>query len=514
MTQTDPVPARAGSSGPRIIAIDLGTTNAKVALFDGPRLTSIARGQIATSRQGTGRFEQDPGDWLATIANCVRDVLARQGQRTVDAISLTAQSDSLVTVGDDGQALGPCLLWMDERGAVEASRFEAELGRTEIHRRTGLRSALNYTAAKAAWIKGAEPERYARTRWFLQPKDYLHLRLTGVPATEPSSASRTLLYDLDGETWWADGLAAFGLSASGFPAVVPSASSVGGLTREASRLLGLPAALPVVIGAADRAAEALGLGIGGREAMISTGTATGVALAGPRVVRPHDDRITTPAHAIADETLSLLSIPTSGAAVDWLAGIGRFRGRDPIRSITGLAATSDPGARGVTAVPSFGGARSFRWERAAHGALLGIDLDTSLADLARALMEGIAFEVALCMDVFEQAGQVVIETRLTGGGFASPFACQLMVDVTGRPAYRAGERHAALAGAMVLASQVVGVSSDPRAFAVARRGRGRRFEPRPEAQSDYTAAARRYRDAADAVIDLAGKNEGSSASEP
>ena len=484
----------------RILAIDLGTTNAKAGVFDGVRLVASASAPIRTEHPGPGRAEQDPAAWLATIAEVVREACAGAGAKAVDAVALTAQSDSLVIVGEDGAAIGSSLLWMDDRGTAEAERFERDIGRAAIHRRTGLRSAANYTGAKAAWVRAAEPERFARARWLMQPKDLLHVWLTGLAATDPSSASRTLLYDLDAGAWWPDGLAAFGLSEASLPAVVPSASTVGGLTREAGRLLGLAAGTPVVVGAADRAAEALGLGIGGSACMISTGTATGVALAVPLGKRPADDRVTTPAHAIAGEALALLSIPTSGAVLDWLAGLTRSRGRDPIRSLATLAATSEPGAGGVTVIPTFHGARSFRWRPEARGAIVGLDLGTTLADIARAVMEGIAFEVAACIEVLGRSGTPVERSRLTGGGFAQPFAAQLMADVTGRPAHRSSERDAALAGAMLLAGQALGAWDDPRAQAVARLGAGRIFEPRPEVQTAYAAAAARYREAVDAVL--------------
>ncbi len=493
---------RSGPIDQPILAIDLGTTNAKVGVFDETRLLATASSAIPTTRPGPGRAEQDPGAWVAAVAATVHDACTRAGVGSVDAIALTAQSDSLVVVGKDGQAIGPSLLWMDDRGTTEAAQFERDLGRATIHRRTGLRSAANYTASKAAWVKGADPDWFARARWLLQPKDYLHLRLTGEPATDPSSASRTLLFDLETGDWWPEAIAASGLRGSQLPPVVPSASSVGALTGEAARLLGLSSGTPVIVGAADRAAEALGLGIGGPECMISTGTATGVALAVPLAERPVDDRITSPAHAIAGEVLALLSIPTSGATIDWLAGIARLRGRDPIRSLTALAATSEPGARGVTAVPTFHGARSFRWEPGARGTIVGLGLGTSLADIARAFIEGIAFEVAACIEELERAGQSVERSRLTGGGFAQPFACQLMADITDRPAHRSNERHAALAGAMLLAGQALRRWTDPRAQAVARFGAGRIFEPRSDARDAYAGASARYRDTVDAVLGL------------
>jgi xylulokinase len=117
-------------------------------------------------------------------------------------------------------------------------------------------------------------------------------------------------------------------------------------------------------------------------------------------------------------------------------------------------------------------------------------------------MEGIAFEVADCIEVLEVAGGSVERSRLTGGGFAQPFACQLMADVTGRPAHRAGERHAALAGAMLLAGQWLGRWSNARAEAVARLRDDQVYAPDPAGPAIYLAAATRYRAAADAVLGL------------
>lgn len=498
---------RTDAIGPIVLAIDLGTTNAKAGLYDGGRLIASTSGAVRTLHPGPGRAEQDPDGWLPVIAATVREACATVAVESLDAITLTAQSDSLVVVGEDRRAIGPSLLWMDVRGTAEAARFEHDLGRDAIHRWTGLRSAANFTGPKAAWVRVAEPDRFAKARWLMQPKDYLHLRLTGEAATDPSSAARTLLYHLDDGAWWADAIAAFGLSASLLPPVVPSASSVGGLTREAAELLGLRPGTAVVVGAADRAAEALGLGIGGAECMISTGTATGIALAVPMAARPVDDRITCPAHAIAGEALALLSIPTSGAVVSWLAGITRSRARDPIRSLTLLAAASEPGARGVTVVPTFQGARSFRWQPEARGAIVGLELGTSLADLARAVMEGIAFEVAACIGELEGSGLSVERAQLTGGGFAQAFAAQLVADITGLPAHRSSEPHAALAGAMLLAGQAFGSWDDPRREAVARLGPAKVYRPRPATQDAYAGARARYRHAVEATLRMSGPRD-------
>lgn len=447
---------------------------------------------METFHSSPGEAEQDPDSWVAAAAACVRDVRSSAQFGSVDAVGLTAQSDTLVVVGADGRATRPALLWMDTRGAREAAEFEAAIGRAEIHRRTGLRSAFNYTGAKAAWVRRAEAATFDGVRWLLQPKDYLFLGLTGAAATDPSSASRTLLYDLDKGAWWPDALAAFGIPDRVVPHVEASASGDHRLTRAGATALGLNAGTPVVIGAADRAAEALGLGIGGAAAMVSTGTATGVALAFHDTIHVDDDRVTTPCHALPHERLGMLSIPTSGAIVDWLARLLSAGGSGDAQSLVREASRSEPGARGVIAVPTFAGARSFRWEPRARGALMGLTLGTTDGDLARAVLEGIAFETAACVATLGTSVGAVDRLHLTGGVHADPFVCQLVADVTGLPSVTFGERDAALAGAMLLAGSAIGAWTDLRAAAAARLGQGTWYEPDPRRHETYRGLADRY----------------------
>lgn len=471
-------------------------------MFLDGRLVASASRTIATRHPSPGQAEQDPETWVDSAAACVRDACLRAEFRSVDAVGLTAQSDSLVVVGSNGRASRPALLWMDGRGVAEAAQFEAAMGRGTVHERTGLRSSANYTGPKAAWVRHAERRLFDRAHWLLQPKDYLHLRLTGASATDPSSASRTLLYDLQSQSWWPDALEAFGIPARLLPPIVASASGDHVLARATARALGLSAGTPVIVGAADRAAEALGLGISASTAMVSSGTATGVALAFPRANQVTDDRVTTPCHALPDELLALLSIPTSGAILDWLARLTAGRERHPVRSLLRDAAGSSPGARGVVAVPTFAGARSFRWEARARGAIMGLELGTTRGDLARAVVEAIAFEVSACVGVLREAVGPLDRLFLTGGGHSDPFVCQLMADVTGVPAVSFGDRDAALAGAMLLAGAGIGAWQDPRSTAADRLGRGTLFEPDPVLNETYRGLAGRYEVAVGAALSV------------
>jgi xylulokinase len=483
-----------------VLALDLGTTVAKAGVFVDGRLVARADRPITTDRPTTDTSEQTADSWLDGLTSAAREVVAASQGAQIEAIGLSAQSDTLVVVDERGQAVRPAMLWTDPRGASAALEVERVLGRQSIHERTGLRSSFNFTAPKAAWLRTAEPDSFRRARWIMQPKDFVHLWLTGVPATDPSSASRSLAYDLRRGTWWDDAVEAYGLPRDSLLPILPSAACAGSLTASAARRLDLPAGVPVCLGAADRASEALGLGIEGAEAMISTGTATGVAMALPPGTFVADDRIATPAHAVAGESLALLSIPTSGILIDWLASVLRSAHPSSAGALFARAARSSRGANGVVAVPTFGGARSFRWEPTAQGAFLGLGLASTPDDLARATVEGITFEIAECLDVLGVSVGPVEELRLTGGVYTNPFMCQLTTDVTNQQARRFPERDAALAGAMLLAGQAIEAWPDARAVARSRLGHGTPFHPDPYAVAAYKEPRDRYRRAVDAVL--------------
>jgi xylulokinase len=166
----------------------------------------------------------------------------------------------------------------------------------------------------------------------------------------------------------------------------------------------------------------------------------------------------------------------------------------------------------VVVVPTYAGARSFRWEARARGAIIGLEIGTSRGDLARAIVEAIAFEVSACVEVLREAVGPVDRLLLTGGGHTDPFVCQLMADVTDLPAVSFGERDAALAGAMLLAGAAMGAWQDPRATAAGRLGHGTLFEPDPVLRETYRGLAQRYEAAVGAALSVDLADPASSAS--
>jgi xylulokinase len=478
-----------------LLALDLGTSGFKAGLYDDGVLVATAHEPLTTTHPGPGLAEQDPEEWWAAMVNTVRCVSIRAEGVPVDAIAITGQSDSLVAVDARGTPVWPCMLWMDMRGIEQVERAIRALGGDEIRRVTGLRPGPNFTAPKAGWLRAHEPSAFVRARWLLQPKDYLLLRLTGHAVTDPSSASRFLAFDKLAFCWWPEMLAALDLPAALLPPVVPSDSVAGHVTPYAAAELGLTAGIPVAAGAADRAAEALGVGIDASEVMVSTGTATGVVRTIEVEVDVSDDAIITPFHALRNETLAILSQPTSGVVLQWFAGLvdgGEHSCDDAIARLAIEAEASPPGSNGLLVLPHFMGARSIRWQPEARGAIRGFTLATTRGDIARAIVEGVSCEVAACLEHLAAAAGRPARLVLTGGANRASLWAQTLVDIAGIGGVRYADREGALAGAMVLAGGAAGAWSDLRGVATGRLRPDAVFSPNPDRNAVYRDLRQQY----------------------
>lgn len=446
-----------------ILTYDLGTTALKTALFDPAdgRLLALAEHEFPIRRPQPDWAEQEPLDWWRALVTTTRAVLA-QAPVQVTAIGLSSQRETLIPCDADGEPLGPAILWMDRRAQAEAALLAEWLGADQIHQTTGVIAETTFTAPKLLWLKRHQPDLYRSARWFLQPKDFLAMRLTGAPFLDPSLASRSMLYDLRRRDWWPAMLDRLELSPDRLPPVVASTQAGGLLSRAAAAALGLTPGIPVAAGGGDRACEALGAAVGAGRIMESTGTATNVSAVTDRLESRLPDGILTSAHVLHGHWLLEQGISTGGSILRWL--------RDQVTGLSyeemnRLAAESRPGANGLLLLPFFLGARATRWNPQARGALFGLTLGHQPGDIARAAMEGLALEIRACLERLDQEGVAISELVTLGGGANSAVWRQIKADVTGRPVQSVTSGHAASLGAMLLGAAAAGLISDPLAAA-------------------------------------------------
>lgn len=443
-----------------VLTYDLGTTGLKTALFDpnDGRLLALAEREIPVHRPEPTWAQQEPADWWRAVVATTREVVAAAPGAHVIAIGLSSQRETVVPVSADGEPLGPAVLWMDRRALAEARQLAEHLGADEIHQVTGMMAEPTFTAAKLLWLKLHQPQAWREARWFLQPKDFLGMRLTGAPFVDHSLASRSLLFDARRRDWWPAMLDLLELAPERLPPLVESTKTAGCLTPTAAAQLGLEPGIPVAGGGGDRCCEALGAAVGEGRVMESTGTATNVSAATTQLGARLPAGILVTADVLPGRWLLEQGISTGGSILKWLrdnvTGV-------PYSELDRLARTSRPGAGGLLLLPFFLGARATRWHPQARGTLFGLTLGHGRGELARAVMEGVALEVRACLDVLAADGVPAAELVTLGGGAASPLWRQIKADVTGRPVAGVKLAHAASVGAMLLGAAAAGIVTDP-----------------------------------------------------
>jgi xylulokinase len=412
---------------------------------DGP--VAIGRVDVPTFHPAPGRAEQDPDDWWSsTVAACAQ--VREQDQAHFDevtAIGFSTARETFVPVAADGRALGPALLWSDRRAGKEAAALIASAGGTEVWRaRTGMILDAGAMIAKVAWLAAHQERRLQAARWLLAPRDFVFRRLTGEVATDSTLASRTGFYTRDGEF----------VSDAGVDVehLLPPVRSP--LTRAPLRAeqIGLRPGIPVVLGAGDRQCEVLGTSATDTSPMVSWGTTANVSVPAAAPPKPLPAGLTVSRAALGGHLLEA-GLSASGAALTWLQ---RLTGLDPL-ALVDAAAASEPGARGVVALPWLNGARAPWWRSGARAAVLNLTPAHGPGDVARALFEAVAYDVTRSLDALpSQARSGTRPTRVTsltatGGGVSGPFWVELLAAVTDVPVVMRRSGEAASAGACLLA---------------------------------------------------------------
>jgi sugar (pentulose or hexulose) kinase len=276
----------------------------------------------------------------------------------------------------------------------------------------------------------------------LAPRDLVVARLVGTVVTDPTLASRTGWYALDG-TARADGWLAERL-----PDIVPSTAVLPVRTSTWSAALALPDTAVVVPGAGDRACEAIGTGARSGGPMVSWGTTANVSVPHPGPVGALP-AVAQVSRMPGDDFLVEAGLAAAGSAFDWLAAL---TGRT-VADLWAAAATVPPGARGATAYPWFTGARAPHWRPGATASFAGLRPDHSPADLARAVAEGVAYDVARSLELLDPGGSELV---VAGGGADNSTWRAVLGAVTARAVVVRRHAEAASVGARVLAAQATG----------------------------------------------------------
>ncbi len=425
-----------------ILAHDLGTTGNKATLFEAASGAAVATalGAYETAYPRPNWAEQDPADWWRAARDSTRELLDVSGVAPGDiaVVSFSGMMMGALAVDAAGVPLRSAIIWADQRATAEAEFLARCCGAHEIYRRTGHRAGASYTAAKVLWIQRHQPELYARAHQFLQAKDYVAYKMSGAFATDYSDASGTNLFDLERRDWALDIVEALGLDPHKLPPARPSTTVIGQVTSEAAAATGLLAGTPVVIGGGDGGCATVGAGsVHPGDAYNYIGSSSWIAVTAESPL--HDPQMRTFTFAHLDPALYFPTgtMQCAGGAYDWLERLLRGEGEVQLYDeISAAAERVEPGSGGLLFLPYLLGERSPHWNPLARGVFVGLTMSHGRAEMARAVMEGVAFNLRIILEAFLEQGAAVKAMRLIGGGARSAVWRQILADVYGLPILR------------------------------------------------------------------------------
>lgn len=428
--------------GELILAHDLGTTGNKASLFDASgALLASAFAPYDTAYPRPGWAEQDPADWWRAVADSTRRLLAQSGISPGDVavVSFSGQMMGCLPLDPAGTPLRSAIIWADQRAEEEAGYLAQQVTPEGVYRITGHRASASYTAAKMLWLRRNQPDLFRQAHRFVQAKDYAVYRLTGAYATDYSDASGTNLFDLQARRWSDEILNAVDLSPDLLPAALPSGAVVGVVRPAAAQETGLRAGTPVVIGGGDGACATAGAGVvNPADAYCYIGSSSWIAFVSREPLYDPAQRTFTFAHLDPEYLFPTGTMQCAGGSFDWLERLLRGDAEGRLYSeLDALAAGVEPGAQGLLFLPYLIGERSPHWNPKARGGFVGLTMAHGRAEMARAVLEGVALNLRIILDAFRQQGAPIKALRLIGGGARSAVWRQILADALNLPLLRA-----------------------------------------------------------------------------
>jgi xylulokinase len=355
------------------------------------------------------------------------------------------------------------------------------VGAEEYHAITGHTPEAFHVGAKVLWLREHAPKIFVATYKFLQPRDVVLYRLTGQFLTDESHANCTLFFDINARQWSSDLFGKFELDSGLFPDVVPSSTVVENLSVKAATETGLPAGIPIVIGAGDSQCVAFGAGVIERGPMSEMSGASSCLNSVVDGIR-RDRRITHYNHVVPNRLTTEVGLNTTGAALQWAVkrlGFSSFEGlaheaEIGLRRLRKLAENRNPCDIAPIFLPYMGDGE--RDDPTVRGAFIGLSDRHDHVDLAYSVMEGVALGVSSRVAMLQRAGSPLEELRVSGGGAQIAVLGRIKANLLGRPVCHL-EADASANGAALLSAQAAGFSDEVAAAIAHTLSRSKRFQP-------------------------------------
>jgi len=455
----------------KLLGIDVGTGGTRAVVIDeqGSIVASNTAEHAPFASPKTGWAEQEPHDWWRATTEAVRGVLSHAAVNAdeIAGVGFSGQMHGAVLLDEKEEVLRPALIWCDQRTDAQGKAITSKIGASRLIELTANPALTNFTLTKLMWVREHEPELWTRFRYFLLPKDYVRLRLTGQRATDVADASGTLLLDVANRRWSDAMLEALDIDKSCLPELFESSEITGRVSADGAAATGLREGTLVVAGAGDQAAGAVGMGIVRPGAVSATiGTSGVVFAATDRPALDKGGRVHTFCHAISGRWHVMGVTQAAGLSLRWFRdrfGLGAEGAstdeHEPYDLLCKEAAAAPPGSDGVLWAPYLMGERTPHLDPEARAALVGLAASHTRAHAIRAILEGVAFSLRDTLTIFGEMEVPVDSIRLGGGGARGPLWRQIQSDIYGREVEILAAEEGAAYGAALLAGVGVGTWS-------------------------------------------------------
>ena len=446
------------------LGIDVGTGGTRALVMDtaGNVIASASSEHQNFASPKPGWAEQDPRDWWRACGEAVRKALqsAKLDPKEMACVGFSGQMHGAVLLNSSDEVVRPALIWCDQRSDPQSRELEQMFGRDTLIRLTCNPPLTNFTLTKFLWVRQSEPENWARVAHVMLPKDYVRYRLTGERAIDMADASGTLLLDVTNRRWSQEVLAKTGIEESLLPALFESPEVCGKVSAAGAEATGLRPGTPVVAGAGDQAAGAVGMGIARAGAVSATIGTSGVVFASTdRPAMDPKGRLHTFCHAIPGRWHVMGVTQAAGLSLRWYRDnfgaasprLQKKQGRDPYDVLAEEAGAAPAASEGAFWVPYLMGERTPHLDPNARAALIGLTASHTRAHVIRAIMEGVALSLKDTFTIFNEMQIPVTSIRLGGGGARSALWRQIQADVYGREVEVVAAEEGAAYGAAILA---------------------------------------------------------------
>ena len=417
-----------------------------------------------------GYAEQRPEDWLEATVSTIAQVMAKSSVEAaqVKGVGLSGQMHGLVMLDEQDTVIRPAIIWCDQRTAKECEEITQKVGAERLIQITANPALTGFTASKILWVRNHEPENFARCTKILLPKDYVRYMLTGAFATEVSDASGMQLLDVPNRCWSDEVLEKLEIPKSMLAKVYESPDITGYITAAMAARTGLAEGTPVVGGAGDNAAAAVGTGVVENGKAFTTIGTSGVVFAhSDEIAIDPKGRVHTFCCAVPGAWHVMGVTQAAGLSLKWFRDnfcaaekeTAAAMGKDPYFLMDQEVEQVPIGAGKLLYLPYLMGERTPHLDPQVRGAFVGLSAVHGKKEMLRAVMEGVAFSLNDCKNIIQEMGIPVDDMMACGGGGTSPLWRQMLADLYRCPVKTVASKEGPALGVAILA--MVGTGAYP-----------------------------------------------------